>query len=134
MNESESLALLMTDKVENLSKSIEKQTDAINQLINIQKQSQHSQQSQQPQQPQQPQKQEASNDISQNYFKNVLRNKILDICPDFITNPEKTWKDLNVSHVDEVFEIKSNYLYKSFKKVFSIVFFRTNETITASCR
>ena len=67
----------MTDKVENLSKSIEKQTDAINQLINIQKQSQHSQQSQQPQQPQQPQKQEASNDISQNYFKNVLRNKIL---------------------------------------------------------
>ncbi len=98
MNESESLALLMTDKVEGLSKSIEKQTEAINQLVNIQKQSQqsqHSQQSQQPQQPLQPQrseKQEALNDISQNYFKNVLRNKILDICPDFITNPEKRGK------------------------------------------
>ena len=51
MNESESLALLMTDKVESLSKSIEKQTEAINQLVNIQKQSQQSQQSQQPQQP-----------------------------------------------------------------------------------
>jgi hypothetical protein len=33
VNESESLALLMTDKVEGLSKSFEKQTEAIYQLV-----------------------------------------------------------------------------------------------------
>ena len=46
--------------------------------------------------------------ISQNYFKNVLRKKILDICPDFFSNPDKSWLVLTKSHVDETFDIKSN--------------------------
>ena len=101
-----------------MAKSLEKQTEAINKLVNlqlfpIQQQQQAPIQQQHEGQPPQPnhfhQTTSASDNvsISQNYFKNTLRSKILVLCPDFFKNSEKTWLAVTKSHVDEIFQLKS---------------------------
>ncbi len=98
-----------------MAKSFEKQTEAINKLVNlqlipIQQQQAPIQQQQAPPQPNRCHQTSSASDnasISQNYFKNTLRSKILVLCPDFFTNSEKTWLALTKSHVDEVFDLKS---------------------------
>ena len=90
---------------------MEKQTEAIIKLVNLQLFPMQQQQQQgQPTQPNHFHQTTSASDnvsISQNYFKNTLRSKILVLCPDFFKNSEKTWLALTKSHVDEIFQLKS---------------------------
>ena len=142
MSSGEKLALLVADKVDNMAKKMEDQTSmlikAIEKLTPFVNPPQ--QIAQQAITSQSTIKVDQEEPISQKYFTNCLKKKILEICEDFCDNPDKTWLSLVESHVDETFEIKSkqNCFFKlSFiflKKFFIFRFYRADAIITTDFR